>query len=168
VSTGALPCYLQHRNTADHCAGVRLERIPCSRLSSFKAYTESCFRTPVLMLCACGRSPLCRCAAGTHAPQQAQQLCRPAATQFCSRHVPVLAQMCHCFLCRCAAGAHALQQAQQRSNLQADDSYLLALAAAADGSLAMQPAAADSSNAAAEPGTPLSNLAAALASTPRR
>ncbi|WIA17837.1 hypothetical protein OEZ85_009343 [Tetradesmus obliquus] len=72
---------------------------------------------------------------------------------------------------RCAAGAHALQQAQQRSNLQAEDSYLLAFAAAADGSLAMQPAAAEDSSsaavAAAEPGTPLSGLAAALASTPR-
>jgi hypothetical protein len=74
-------------------------------------------------------------------------------------------------VCRCEAGAHALQEAQHLSNLQAEDSYLLALAAAANGSLALQPptAAADGSAvAAAELGTPPSSLAAALASTPRR
>ncbi|KAF6265073.1 hypothetical protein COO60DRAFT_1457262 [Scenedesmus sp. NREL 46B-D3] len=71
---------------------------------------------------------------------------------------------------RCAAGVHALQQAQQRSNLQADDVYLQALAAAAGGSLSMQPTPTEAgcSTAAAEPGTPFSSLAAALASTPRR
>jgi hypothetical protein len=64
-----------------------------------------------------------------------------------------------------------MQQAQQLCNLQAEDSYLLALAAAAaDGSLALQPSTAADGSAAAddEPGTPLNSLAAALASTPRR
>lgn len=65
-----------------------------------------------------------------------------------------------CVLCRCAAALEALNKAQGLSNVQAGDSYLCTLMAAAEGSLLLpgqqqqQPDAAAAAAGGRDPATP--------------